>query len=305
MALGLVCYSSSEDEDGDGDLGPGVAMTTMGDCRAYFCCENLHSSEDGQPRTPPKKQAKLEQRSASPQQDRTSKRMSWKNDQGDLPLPASVLAMFPEVEKGPADDPGLHEGRVRSFAHERGNWATHVHLSCAGGEDLNEFVDRLLDVTATLGHFSRQDGFHVSLSHTVVLRHHWIAPFVESLRELLHSFSRFSFVANKVNIYTNEERTRTFLGLAVTGGNNQLENLVTEVNEALHEFRLPSFYEEPSFHVTLAWCIGDLSASFDDSMKNKLQALIDDFQDISEVFHFKVECVMCKVGNKHFTVPLH
>jgi len=28
------------------------------------------------------------------------------------------------------DDPGLHEGRIRSFAHERGNWASLVYIPC-------------------------------------------------------------------------------------------------------------------------------------------------------------------------------
>lgn len=28
------------------------------------------------------------------------------------------------------DDPNFHEGRIRSFPHERGNWATYVYIPC-------------------------------------------------------------------------------------------------------------------------------------------------------------------------------
>lgn len=28
------------------------------------------------------------------------------------------------------DDPSQHDGRVRSFKHERGNWATLIYINC-------------------------------------------------------------------------------------------------------------------------------------------------------------------------------
>lgn len=47
-----------------------------------------------------------------------------------LPVPDSVLHMFPGTEEGPEDDSAKHGGRVRTFPHERGNWATHVYIPC-------------------------------------------------------------------------------------------------------------------------------------------------------------------------------
>lgn len=47
-----------------------------------------------------------------------------------LPVPDSVLHMFLGTEEGPEDDSAKHGGRVRTFPHERGNWATHVYVPC-------------------------------------------------------------------------------------------------------------------------------------------------------------------------------
>lgn len=48
-----------------------------------------------------------------------------------LPVPAVLQGMFGgSAEQGPRDDPALHQGRVRNFAHVRGNWATYVCIPC-------------------------------------------------------------------------------------------------------------------------------------------------------------------------------
>jgi len=52
-----------------------------------------------------------------------------RNENAKLPVPSDILSMFggqdqPSVQ----DDPALHEGRIRSFAHERGNWASLIYI---------------------------------------------------------------------------------------------------------------------------------------------------------------------------------
>ena len=49
-----------------------------------------------------------------------------------LPLPTELVDMFKEkalnqVEMVKSED---HEGRVRGFPHERGNWTTYVYIQC-------------------------------------------------------------------------------------------------------------------------------------------------------------------------------
>uniref|UniRef100_A0A1B6DVD8 U6 snRNA phosphodiesterase 1 n=1 Tax=Clastoptera arizonana TaxID=38151 RepID=A0A1B6DVD8_9HEMI len=48
-----------------------------------------------------------------------------------FPLPSKIKILFSDYWK--KDDlhesnPNLHDGRVRTFAHERGNWSTYVFI---------------------------------------------------------------------------------------------------------------------------------------------------------------------------------
>lgn len=59
-------------------------------------------------------------------------------------------------------------------------------------EDFAELLDRVLSVAKAHGVvLSPQEEFHLSVSQTVVLRHHWIQPFTQSLRTSLVHCKRF------------------------------------------------------------------------------------------------------------------
>lgn len=45
-----------------------------------------------------------------------------------LPVPAELLKSKNDNEV--MDESSLHDGRIRSFPHERGNWATYVYIPC-------------------------------------------------------------------------------------------------------------------------------------------------------------------------------
>ncbi|KAM5295746.1 U6 snRNA phosphodiesterase 1 isoform 3-T3 [Glossophaga mutica] len=125
-----------------------------------------------------------------------------------LPVPDSVLHMFAGTEEGPEDDSAKHGGRVRTFPHERGNWATHVYVPYEAGEEFLDLLDEVLPHAQTyVPRLVRMEAFHLSLSQSVVLRHHWILPFVQALKDRMASRQRFCFTANRVKIYTNQEKT--------------------------------------------------------------------------------------------------
>ncbi|XP_070809253.1 U6 snRNA phosphodiesterase 1 isoform X5 [Pituophis catenifer annectens] len=179
-----------------------------------------------------------------------------------LPLPDSVRRMFKDQEEKErvVDDCSKHEGRLRTFPHERGNWATHVYMPCKAGEDFLDLLQLLLICgRAYVPLLTGQEEFHISLSQGVVLRHHWINSFVQSLKERLASCHRFIFRADQMKVYTNETKTRTFVGLEVSSGHSQMLELVSEVDEVMEEFNLMPFYKDPSFHLSLAWCVGNMS----------------------------------------------
>lgn len=59
-------------------------------------------------------------------------------------------------------------------------------------EDFVELLDKMVSVAKAHGvALSPQEEFHLSVSQTVVLRHHWIQPFTRSLRTGLTLRKRF------------------------------------------------------------------------------------------------------------------
>ncbi|XP_035867788.1 U6 snRNA phosphodiesterase isoform X2 [Phyllostomus discolor] len=111
-----------------------------------------------------------------------------------LPVPDSVLHMFAGTDEGPEDDSAKHGGRVRTFPHERGNWATHVYVPYEAGEEFLDLLDEVLPHAQTyVPRLVRMEAFHLSLSQSVVLRHHWILPFVQALKDRVASHQRNAF----------------------------------------------------------------------------------------------------------------
>lgn len=61
-----------------------------------------------------------------------------------------------------------------------------ISISDEPEDVLKELLDELQVCAAARGiTLTRAEEFHISLSQTVVLRHHWIQPFVQSLRSAL------------------------------------------------------------------------------------------------------------------------
>ncbi|XP_062817840.1 U6 snRNA phosphodiesterase 1 isoform X2 [Anolis carolinensis] len=223
-----------------------------------------------------------------------------------LHVPESVLRMFKEQEEqeAPPDESEKHGGRLRTFPHERGNWATHVYMPYVAEEDFQGLLQALLCCARTyVPSLSPLPEFHISLSQVVVLRYHWIAPFVQSLKERLRSVSRFICRADQVKVYTNQTKTRTFLGLEVSSGYSKLSELVSEVDKVMEEFSLATFYKDPSFHLSLAWGLGDLSEALGGQRLQELQT-VDGFEDSSSFLRIPGTEVRCKSGNKFFSFPL-
>lgn len=220
-----------------------------------------------------------------------------------LPVPGCLLAMFPDEEPETADS-SLHGGRMRSFKHERGNWATYVYFPYHPEEDFMELLEELLRMAGTLGvALTPQEEFHLSLSQTVVLKHHWIQLFTQSLRAGLAHCRRFLCSAGRLKVYCNAEKTRTFLGMEIWTGHAQLLELVRVVDQTMRGFHLETFYKEPSFHVSLAWCVGDFSVQMKECLQ-QLQSLVDEHED--GPFQLNLDCaeLRCRTGNKTFRFPL-
>uniref|UniRef100_A0A8C7IRY3 U6 snRNA phosphodiesterase 1 n=1 Tax=Oncorhynchus kisutch TaxID=8019 RepID=A0A8C7IRY3_ONCKI len=99
-----------------------------------------------------------------------------------------------------------------------------------------------------LDEMTKVAGSHdISLTHTD--EHHWIQPFIQSLRTGL-AHGRRSAIYSALPY-------RTLLAMEVATGQAQLQELMKAVDGTMEEFTLDTFYKNPSFHVSLTWCVGD------------------------------------------------
>ncbi|XP_014095835.2 U6 snRNA phosphodiesterase 1 [Bactrocera oleae] len=202
------------------------------------------------------------------------------------------------------DKPEEHNGRIRSFKHERGNWATYVHIPVRSEqlEDIQEVCqDVLADVIKDLHAI---EDLHISLSRTVVLQHHHIDSFVESLRTTLEINARFAISLRRLHFYTNAERTRTFIALKVDNMHyDRVHKLMEKVDVVMTEYRLQRFYEQPSFHISFLWCLGDKVSVLNEYL-DTLESAINAVMRESNAFSLFIKEINCKSGNKEFIFKL-
>ncbi|XP_307963.5 U6 snRNA phosphodiesterase 1 [Anopheles gambiae] len=226
-----------------------------------------------------------------------------------LPSPALCIPGTTD-DTEPDEQQGLskHQGRTRSFPHERGIWASYVFIDYGDSdgwlEMQNECKTLLNDATTTL-EFNPIDRMHLSLTKTFTIRHHNINPFVSNLREQLAGRRRFRLEFSGVQVYVNEERTRTFLGVRVAEESyGALNALVTSLDECLREYKLPLYYTDRAFHVSILWCLGDREAE----VRKELPALTAVFERVYEEEYCdisqQVKTLWFKCGNKSFHFDL-
>ena len=58
----------------------------------------------------------------------------------------------------------------------------------------------------------------------------------------------------------------------------ELKDIVTKIDDCLEEFRLPSYYSDPSFHVSVCWAVGDVKSNISKDVLSDLQVFLYDTQ---------------------------
>lgn len=119
----------------------------------------------------------------------------------------------PKVDQDDKNTVAETTGRIRTFAHERGNWATFIYipskfpissmkiLTCISFSFSVPFSDSIRELQAQMVKSFENDSsmqlnciesLHISLTRTVVLQHHWIDDFTKSVRESLTDFRKYA-----------------------------------------------------------------------------------------------------------------
>ncbi len=103
----------------------------------------------------------------------------------------------------------------------------------------------------------------------------------------------------------NEEGTRTFVVASVMtveeDEDDPLLGLVGSVDVALSEFGLPPFFSPPSFHVSLAWVLGDRKEELDKKLESLQEEFTEHFEGRERTFSARE--LKCKIGNRVHSFP--
>ena len=164
------------------------------------------------------------------------------------------------------------DGRVRSFAHVEGNYAGFIYVPMRGIVGLEAAAvsaTRLAQAALTRNWKCRQSldnqpllrripvhELHLSVSRTFALRRRQIEPLVEQLRRNIQGLPCFDASLQGIDLYSNDEKTRSFVGLSLAGGRTRMQSTTRAVDQALSTLSLEPFYKEMRFHVSVAWFAG-------------------------------------------------
>lgn len=232
------------------------------------------------------------------------KKFATDNQNKRLPLPSVFLQCLNDRTDQPIDFPHQHNERIRSFPHERGNWASYVFIAVEPTLSLQSFIDVVCATFDESINLKRNNDLHVSLSKTVVVKHHWIDSISLSVQSIAHSLARFSICFGDVKVYTNEEKTRTFIGIVITAGHETLLKITRMVDNVFADFKLPSFYEDASFHISIASCVGN-HVDVLNSEISRLQSSLNMFIHSQPLeWSMSVEKIHFRTGNKYFNFNL-
>ncbi|XP_066587991.1 U6 snRNA phosphodiesterase 1 isoform X2 [Prorops nasuta] len=221
-----------------------------------------------------------------------------------LPLPDSILKWQGVVHHTTIiDDPSQHGGRIRTFKHERGNWATLIYTNYVPSVFMQTWIETIGNQLSITGNTCFEQ-FHISFTRTLILKYHWIESFVDSLKKLCDKMSQFTLKILDFKLYCNEEKSRTFLGLECYNRDGILDQFVLALNNLLTEYNLPAFYEEASYHISLLWFLGDEKENLKRLIPPLTTKLNEFLTEYPEESYIHVDRIECKIGNKIYNFPL-
>ena len=247
----------------------------------------------------------------------------------------------------PRNDPHSILGRIRSFPHVPGNFPVHVYIEIPVPHPIITHLNILLQKVKlripnlypiesnayySIKHIPcnsaiknlAQESYHVSLSHTAPIRLSESDSLLTSLRSSLHDLEPFGIqIHPTLEVFINDERTRTFLALKAFGqptfsspsittaasrNKDPLLRAIESVSDSFEMHGLPRFYADARPHTSLAWLLGDQVAALETALgigigKNENDCP-EDLKEMIERISWKVdaEAIWCKIGSKNLVI---
>mmetsp|Transcript_10999 Transcript_10999/g.16067 ORF Transcript_10999/g.16067 Transcript_10999/m.16067 type:complete len:299 (+) Transcript_10999:80-976(+) len=151
----------------------------------------------------------------------------------------------------------------------------------------------------------RHEDLHVSLSRPFFLQLASLESFVRDLQsELTHRPFALTVRFKKHKILVNDERTRTFWCWHVDT-TPPLLHLIESIDHIMSEYRQPTYYDPPSFHVSVASVAGNMAMEGYGMKDSATENDSDDDDDDDCVTTILVRAISCTFGTtKEFSIPL-
>ncbi|KNZ57960.1 uncharacterized protein VP01_2030g2 [Puccinia sorghi] len=199
------------------------------------------------------------------------KSSSGKKQKRKLPAPSFASSKAPD---GLVNDPSLHQGRKRARPHVDGDWPTHIYipikLEAKSKHSLGKVVTQLSKedqskVWHSLIHSDFEEfSLHLSLSRPLFLKTNERDNFINQMKKFISGIKLFEIYFSAFSNLMNDDCTRGFLALEVGNGHSDvsklfyssiLNELLKEIDKVLEMYCQPKYYENPRFHVSIAWCL--------------------------------------------------
>ncbi|KAL4204407.1 hypothetical protein AMTRI_Chr01g109680 [Amborella trichopoda] len=226
------------------------------------------------------------------------------NSKDPLPLPPPPLGSVDPCNNCLGYAQTSQENRIRSFPHVEGNYALYVFIPVRIPTNIRKELVPLVrkagllvpslhavDVDVPLSELCQEKQmieqsllerkFHISLSRTVPIRVHQIDSIVAMLRQKFQAQRRFMIDFGRWEVFTNDDRTRTFLSMEVSSN---------------------GLNENPRPHISLVWALGDASDSLKQAADelNRSRAQLGSSQ--RSIWTSTFNGIVCKIGKWSYKV---
>lgn len=233
------------------------------------------------------------------------------------------LSFLPSEKQTAEDERQNHRGRTRTFPHVAGNWPTIVfvpvdsNLGSLAPETASKIKGIQARVLETLKlaklvtvasdswkmEMMEMPELHLSLSRTFTLREHEFAVFVQAMRSSLSHLNAPAFEVDlsETEWYLSDDRSRSFLSLNVNEGTdkNAVCAIIDAVDDAVALLGKPEFYDDPKPHVSLMWCLGDITSNLASANLPLKSPLLE-----GESLTLPIKTLSCKIGHRIFKFTL-
>ncbi|KAA1125330.1 poly(U)-specific 3'-to-5' RNA exonuclease [Puccinia graminis f. sp. tritici] len=126
--------------------------------------------------------------------------------------------------------------------------------------------------------------------------------FIEELKKVVKGIKLFEVYFSNFSTLVNDEGTRAFLALEVGSGHSLLCNLLKQIDKILELFCQNKYYENPRFHVSIAWCLLEQEkvsqgTSTDEVIsKSFIQSINSSKLDYIRNMSWKIDCFNVVIG---------